>query len=304
VHHFHTRTKTARAAELNAAAPEPYVEIHPNDAQQAGIVEGDMVQITNPRGNVHVRARIGGILPGHVFLPFHYGYWDQEGASGPDGRPRAANELTATTWDPVSKQPQYKFAAVRIDKLGAKPLVAKVTDAVDESLDVAKELASTALSRAHREQSRFPIYLGLLRQSYEAFQQACGQIATDHAENDEIVRGTALMRRLAEEALSRLQPFEHVYGTSKEREPRRLRRSLFPRTRHGDFGLLRDLQALSLLASEILVSAEIAHGAAQELRDAALVEACEWLMEQAKRQRTWCLTVAKENAAQALVVKH
>jgi ferredoxin-nitrate reductase len=48
-----------------------------------------------------------------VFVPFHYGYWDR-GEPGPNGdSPRAANELTITAWDPVSKQPLFKLAAVR-----------------------------------------------------------------------------------------------------------------------------------------------------------------------------------------------
>ena len=45
-----------------------------------------------------------------MFIPFHYGYWDN------DERPRAANELTLTEWDPVSKQPHFKYAAVKISK--------------------------------------------------------------------------------------------------------------------------------------------------------------------------------------------
>jgi hypothetical protein len=45
-----------------------------------------------------------------VFVPFHYGTWDRA-----DGA-RAANELTLTGWDPVSKQPYFKFAAVRVRK--------------------------------------------------------------------------------------------------------------------------------------------------------------------------------------------
>ena len=52
-----------------------------------------------------------------VFAPFHYGYWDQPGGDRPDGRARAANELTITEWDPVSKQPVYKVAAVRVTRL-------------------------------------------------------------------------------------------------------------------------------------------------------------------------------------------
>jgi hypothetical protein len=62
--------------------------------------------------------RISGVRPGVVFVPFHYGYWDLGRAAGPDGRlGRAANELTLTAWDPVSKQPIYKVAAVALTRL-------------------------------------------------------------------------------------------------------------------------------------------------------------------------------------------
>jgi hypothetical protein len=52
-----------------------------------------------------------------VFVPFHYGYWDRGDGTGPSGTPRAANELTITAWDPVSKQPAFKVAAVRVRRL-------------------------------------------------------------------------------------------------------------------------------------------------------------------------------------------
>ena len=111
VHHFHTRTKTARAKALNAAAPDVFVQIAAADAEHHGIAEGDMVEVNSRRGRIRGPARIGGILDGHVFVPFHYGTWDDA------SRPRAANELTITAWDPVSKQPYLKFAAVRIAKV-------------------------------------------------------------------------------------------------------------------------------------------------------------------------------------------
>jgi hypothetical protein len=47
-----------------------------------------------------------------AFLPFHYGYWDADD----DGHHRAANELTITDWDPVSKQPHFKTSVVRISR--------------------------------------------------------------------------------------------------------------------------------------------------------------------------------------------
>ncbi|MFC3738188.1 molybdopterin oxidoreductase family protein [Paractinoplanes deccanensis] len=110
VYHFHTRTKTARAPELNAAAPAPWVELHPADAARLGVTEGAPVAVRSPRGEVIVEARLTGVREGTVFVPFHYGYFD-----APPGRPRAANELTLTAWDPVSKQPLFKVAAVRVE---------------------------------------------------------------------------------------------------------------------------------------------------------------------------------------------
>ena len=61
-------------------------------------------------------ARTTDIRPGVVFMPFHYGSVDDPG----DAR-RAANELTITAWDPVSKQPTFKVAAVRISRVGGAP---------------------------------------------------------------------------------------------------------------------------------------------------------------------------------------
>jgi len=115
VYHFHTRTKTGRTPELQAAAPEAWVEVSAADARRLGVEGGQLVRVTSPRGSIVVPARIGGIREGTVFVPFHYGYWDA-GESGPDGRPRAANELTITLWDPVSKQPRFKTAAVNVER--------------------------------------------------------------------------------------------------------------------------------------------------------------------------------------------
>jgi anaerobic selenocysteine-containing dehydrogenase len=120
VYHFHTRTKTARAPELQAAAPDVWVEISPDDAADAGVEEGDLVRVVSPRGALEAPARINGIRPGVIFVPFHYGYWDTDDGASPDGAAgRAANELTITAWDPVSKQPQFKLAAVRIERAEA-----------------------------------------------------------------------------------------------------------------------------------------------------------------------------------------
>jgi ferredoxin-nitrate reductase len=117
IYHFHTRTKTAQAPQLQRAAPDAWVEMHLADAGSLGIGEGDVVRVESPRGGIEARARISGIREGVVFAPFHYGCWDQLGEDGPNGHLRATNELTITEWDPVSKQPLFKVGAVKVTKV-------------------------------------------------------------------------------------------------------------------------------------------------------------------------------------------
>ena len=105
MYQFHTRTKTGRAPQLDAAAPHVWVELCEGDAAELGVGEGDRVRIRSPRGSIEAPVRVTAIRPGTVFVPFHYG----------DGH--AANELTRTMWDPVSKQPMLKVAAVSLEKL-------------------------------------------------------------------------------------------------------------------------------------------------------------------------------------------
>ncbi|MBZ5735528.1 molybdopterin-dependent oxidoreductase [Nocardioides sp. TRM66260-LWL] len=119
LYQFHTRTKTARAPQLQAAAPEVWVEASADDARAEGWAEGDLLRVATPRGSVLARLRVGGIRPGALFVPFHYGYWDTTG-DAPDGDGgRAANELTLTGWDPASKQPLFKAGAARADRVAA-----------------------------------------------------------------------------------------------------------------------------------------------------------------------------------------
>jgi anaerobic selenocysteine-containing dehydrogenase len=117
VYQWHTRTKTARVRELQQSAPEAWVELAPEDAERLGILDGDLVAVESRRGRLEAPVKVTGIREGVVFVPFHYGYWDEPEGSEPNGRPRAANELTITRWDPVSKQPIYKTAAVRVEKV-------------------------------------------------------------------------------------------------------------------------------------------------------------------------------------------
>jgi anaerobic selenocysteine-containing dehydrogenase len=106
---FNTRTRTGRAPKLNATAPDGYVAIHPEDAARLGITEGDQVQVTSRRGSVCLSARLTDrLLVGTIFIPWHYGP-----ALGV-GEGKLANLVTNPVYDPHSKQPEYKFSAVKV----------------------------------------------------------------------------------------------------------------------------------------------------------------------------------------------
>jgi ferredoxin-nitrate reductase len=144
VYHFHTRTKTARAPALDGAAPNAFVEISDVDGAQLGIEEGDLVEVTSRRGKVIAPARLTGVEPGVVFIPFHYGD-DSE-----DGPPTAANRLTITGWDLVSKQPHFKYAAVAV-----RPVAARTDGPVET---VGHELAGAR--RRDRSRDGVPVKAG------------------------------------------------------------------------------------------------------------------------------------------------
>lgn len=105
---WHTRTRTGKVRKLNQHLPQPFLEIHPEDAQKRQIREGDTVVIRNDRGRVRVHAKVTAtIKQGVVFLPMHWGKMLQKDF----GR---ANNLTSGGCDPISKEPDFKFAAVEV----------------------------------------------------------------------------------------------------------------------------------------------------------------------------------------------
>jgi formate dehydrogenase alpha subunit len=103
--HFHTGTMTRRSEKLEAEAPQAYVELHPDDANRIGLNGSQWVRVASRRGAIELKARVTPrILPGVVFIPFH---WAEA----------AANVLTNNVLDPIAKIPEYKVCAVRVDPL-------------------------------------------------------------------------------------------------------------------------------------------------------------------------------------------
>ncbi len=114
---FNTRTRTGRSPKLNAQAPDGYVEIHPEDSARSGINEGAEVEIVSRRGIIRLPARMTDrVLPGTIFIPWHYGPALRVGEG------KSANLITNTVYDIHSKQPEYKYCAVKIALAPAKQL--------------------------------------------------------------------------------------------------------------------------------------------------------------------------------------
>ena len=105
---WHTGTRTNKSDVLRVLAPtECYVEINPSDARTLAIAPGDAVEIASARASITARAFITPtVAPGHVFIPMHY---------------PAVNTLTHPTFDPHSRQPSYKYCAVRLSLRSRTP---------------------------------------------------------------------------------------------------------------------------------------------------------------------------------------
>ena len=103
LYHFHTGTMTRKVPGLNAIEPEGVVEINPVDASSLKITHGDKVKVVSRRGEVIAKAKVTEESPPKVvFMTFHFAE-------------SAANILTNPALDPVSKIPELKVCAVRIE---------------------------------------------------------------------------------------------------------------------------------------------------------------------------------------------
>ena len=108
VSHFLSGTQTRRIGPLVDHCPEPFVEIHPRLAAHRGIVDKDWVRVSSRRGETTLQANVvRTIRPDTVFIPYHWA-----------GR-KSVNQLTIAAQDPISKIPEYKVCAVKLEKAAA-----------------------------------------------------------------------------------------------------------------------------------------------------------------------------------------
>ena len=105
--HWHTLTRTGKSPRLSQHTPEPYGELHPQDAEKLGVREGDLVRVESRWGMAIVRARVSrDQLAGSVFVPMH---WNGQFASH-----GLADAVVNPAVDPISGQPEFKHTPVRV----------------------------------------------------------------------------------------------------------------------------------------------------------------------------------------------
>ena len=105
--HWHTLTRTGLAPDLCRHTPEPYVEIHPADAERLGVSDGALTRVQTAQGEAVALAQISDRQrPGSIFMPMHW-----TAAFAPSGR---ANPLVAAKVDPRSGQPEFKHTPARV----------------------------------------------------------------------------------------------------------------------------------------------------------------------------------------------
>ena len=297
VYQFHTRTRTGRSPELNAAAPDAFVQISTEDADRLGIAEGDLIEVESRRGSLRAPAKVGDIIPGHLFVPFHYGSWDEDGYS------RAANEATLFEWDPISKQPVFKYSAVKAHK-------ATVLDRAGDLVgSLAGKLTEAAVSIKHSvspEPAPAPAhlddYLALVLNSEKALVEALESRAEAHKTEPDM---TPILRLMASWSKKNLEALGKVIDGRKlpdRPEPGRIAAALFHNDRSGGFGVLRDLHDLWIVVSESHISWEVLHQAAKALHDDRLASICQEGKTTNNRQAAWLRTRIDASAPQVLVV--
>ena len=104
LYHYHTGTMTMKTDGLNERVPECFVEISPRDADRYNLENGAQAEIASRRGKITAKIQVSPkAVTGTVFIPFHFAR-------------AAANRLTNSALDPVSKIPEYKVCAVKLSK--------------------------------------------------------------------------------------------------------------------------------------------------------------------------------------------
>ncbi len=106
VGHYSCRSMTGNCAALSALADEPgYVQINTEDAARLGIEDEALVWVNSRKGRVITRAQVSD-RPNVGAVYMTYQWWIG-----------ACNELVTENLSPITKTPEYKYCAVRVEPI-------------------------------------------------------------------------------------------------------------------------------------------------------------------------------------------
>ena len=115
---WHGMSRTGTVARLYAHAPQPEIKLSAGDMERRFLKDGDLVRVTSKRGSqILPAAAASEMRNGQSFIAMHWGEEYLSGCSSPGVASFGVNTLTHGVFDPVSKQPELKHAAVRIVKV-------------------------------------------------------------------------------------------------------------------------------------------------------------------------------------------
>ncbi|MEU6143936.1 molybdopterin-dependent oxidoreductase [Streptomyces sp. NPDC047081] len=163
-HQWHTLTKTAKVPRLNKLNPGPFVELHPQDAAELGVADGDSVEVASRRGRAVLPAVVTDrVRQGSCFAPFH---WNDL-----FGEYLSVNAVTSDAVDPLSFQPELKVCAVSLTKVST-PVTVRTPVAepvVEETAELVPVAAASAAGVFGLEPAPPPVLTAQERQYLVGF---------------------------------------------------------------------------------------------------------------------------------------
>ncbi|KAK5065342.1 hypothetical protein LTR84_001180 [Exophiala bonariae] len=310
--HFHTRTKTGRTKELQEGDPEPYIQLAEQDARSRGIKEGDWLIVESRRGKVELKARVGLMAEGQVFVPFHFGYFDAQ-----DGKARAANELTQERWDPVSKQPLFKSGAVKVTKVekqddGQVHIHEQQTSAIKCVEKTQKPHTAGSRSKPPQLERYLEFWLAIIFDAFKSLRSICDDLIPQVAQGDwEVSIGMQVMHRIITSCVDHFEPYVLKYravGDFGHDINDKLKDNLFPADVIGHFSgsesfdTLVVLQGFYTFLSQVEAHLITLSPSAQATWDKAFISAVAFVQTQVERMQAWTKQQLKSRGPQALLV--
>jgi assimilatory nitrate reductase catalytic subunit len=222
---WHSMTRTGLVPRLFSHSPDPEIALHPRDLGDLGLADGELVRVASRRSSVVLKARASqDMRRGDAFVAMHWGSRHTSGAG--------TNALTLSAFDPHSRQPELKHAAIRVERFVAawRCVILCAVDSADAAIELQRQLAPLLQRFDHAalaiaEGTRLVLSVELASASVPA----AGDIAEldrlmELEQEDRVIlyrdssRGTERRARLADNAVQALRLTGEQTGSARLKE--------------------------------------------------------------------------------------